>query len=341
MKRLLSRLLYACGIAGLYHRRRNRRALTVLAFHRVIAATDARWHTCDPLYTLSDRLFDQCMAFVSRHYSVVTLSDLERARASADVLPECPLLITFDDGWADNYDYALPALQRHRLPAALFVASDALDRREGFFQERIIAAWRGRRLSDSTLQSLWMKLDERAPTADLQSEASIRALIASLHSLPEPRRSVLLADIADDLADERRQMLTTEELRLLATAGVTVGTHGKRHEALTSVPDAETELNDSKTAVAAALAVAACDIDSLSFPFSKQNTAVVELARRAGYRLLFGGGSTLTPLHAELPDMVPRVGICAGDVQDANGNLIAHKLAAYLFRRPHRVLAPG
>jgi hypothetical protein len=111
MKRLALQLFYACGLLGMYHRLRNRRALTVVSFHRVIAATDPRWQTCDPLYTVSDRLFDQCLQFFARHYSVVSLADLEKARESGDELPACPLLITFDDGWADNFTFALPALQ--------------------------------------------------------------------------------------------------------------------------------------------------------------------------------------------------------------------------------------
>ena len=341
MKRQLFQLLYACGLAGRYHRYRNRRVLTVVAFHRVIAATDARWQTCDPLYAISDRFFEQCLAFLTRHYSVVTLADLHRARTSTQGLPDRPLLITFDDGWADNYDYALPVLQRLRLPAVLFVASDALNRHEAFFQERIIGAWRARRLSDHALRLAWTQLPGVAPPPDLKSEAAIRGLIANLQSLPVARRDAVLALLAHELVDGCRQMLTTQELQGVAAANVAIGTHGKRHEALTVVSDVDAELHDSKVSVAAALGKSSDAIDSLSFPFSKQNAAVLERARLMGYRLLFDGGASLTPLDATLPGLVARVPITARNVEDATGNLVAHALAAYLFRRPHRASVAG
>ena len=84
IKRTLLEVLYACGAPTIYHRLRNRRALTVIALHRVLSTADARWQTCDPLYTLSERFFEQCLEFLVDHYSLVSLADLERAHLRGD-----------------------------------------------------------------------------------------------------------------------------------------------------------------------------------------------------------------------------------------------------------------
>jgi peptidoglycan/xylan/chitin deacetylase (PgdA/CDA1 family) len=112
----LFRSLYASGALGLYHRLRNADSLTVVMFHRTLRPGDPRWATCDPDYTLDESLFVESLAFFARHYHVVSLDQVLRARRDGMQLPPRALLISFDDGWLDNVDYALPALQRSGLP---------------------------------------------------------------------------------------------------------------------------------------------------------------------------------------------------------------------------------
>jgi peptidoglycan/xylan/chitin deacetylase (PgdA/CDA1 family) len=342
IKRFLLRLLFATGLLGLYHRLRNRNALTVIALHRVLAEDDPRWRSCDPLYTVSVRFFEQCMGFLKAHYSIVSLDDVMRARRTGERLPPRPCLVTFDDGWADNHRYALPILRQLGIPAALFVAADAIDRREAFFQERIIASWRTGSLNPRDFAVLWVRAFEQrtAPEQPL-TEAHVRALIARLQEIPFERRRRILADVLHRLIDDQREMITSAELREMCASGFAVGTHGKMHEALTAVTDVDSELRDSKAIVARVLSIEPDGIRCLSFPFSKQDAGVVERARAAGYELLFGGGLTMTPLKRAFPDLIARIGITAGEVSDARGELREHALAAYLFRRPHRPLVPG
>src|SRR5690606_15174773 len=103
---LVKRALYRSGLLGLYHRLRNRRALTVIMFHRVLTQQDPRWASCDPDYTLEAGLLERCLEFFRRHYNVVSSDDVLAARRDGTPLPDRALLITFDDGWADNHAHA-------------------------------------------------------------------------------------------------------------------------------------------------------------------------------------------------------------------------------------------
>ncbi|MEP7311023.1 MAG: polysaccharide deacetylase family protein [Pseudomonadota bacterium] len=335
-------MLALCGITGglgLYHRVRNRRVLTVVSLHRVLAETDPRWPGSDPLYTVTDRFFDQCIRFFIRHYSIVSLADVERARLDGSTLPPCPLLITFDDGWADNHQYALPILQRLHVPAAIFVAGEALGRHESFFQERMISAWRLGRLDTAQLRELWNRLPQREDEPiGVSQETLLRKLISRLQLLSPGQREELLSVLSTQLRDPERQMLSESELRRMQQSGIGIGTHGSKHEPLTRVPDVDRELLDSRAVVARAAGVQEDVIISLSFPFSKFDAFVITRARAAGYHLLFGGGLSLTPLKEKIPELIARVGITAGEIVDAHGDLRPTALAAYLFRRPHRTL---
>ena len=342
MKNLLLRAFYSLGLLGLFHRLRNRDALTVISLHRVIEENDPRWRTCDPLYTVSVRLFEQCVRFFKRHYSIISIEELLAAREAGTRLPPCPLLLTFDDGWADNCQYALPVLQRTGTASVLFVASDAIDRHEAFFQEQVIAAWRQGLVDGDDVAATWSRMaGGESPSGDLLSESAIRDLIAALQRLSSDERKPVLERLLQRAHDNERQMLTSEELRAMRRAGVGIGTHGKRHEPLTEVEDVDMELNDSRRRVTEILGCPESDIRSLSFPFSRQNTCVVDRAFLCGYDMLFGGGKSLTPVRESIPNLIARVGVTASEVCGPDGELLAYRLANELFRQRHHALDAG
>jgi hypothetical protein len=136
-------------------------------------------------------------------------------------------------------------------------------------------------------------------------------------------------------------MLTSIELQAMGAGGIGIGTHGRQHEPLTRVADLAAELGDARRLVALAARLPVEGVATLSFPFSKQDARVIDACRAAGYRLLFGGGLSLAPVQPRVAELLPRVGITAGPVQDDRGNLRAELLAAYLFRRPVAALKPG
>ncbi|MEX0758089.1 MAG: polysaccharide deacetylase family protein, partial [Tistlia sp.] len=122
LKRSLRAGLHGLGGYGLYHRLRNRDRLTVAMFHRVLPQADPRFAESDPAYTVSLARFEDYLDFFARHYAVVDYADLAGRRP----LPPRPLLITFDDGWADTVEVALPALRRRGWNALVFVAGCAV-----------------------------------------------------------------------------------------------------------------------------------------------------------------------------------------------------------------------
>ena len=335
-RRLLARTLAAAGVLGKWHGWRNRHALTVLSLHRVLPESDPRWPGADPLYTVSTRFFEQLLQWLPKHYAVVSLEQLLAARDRAAPLPACPLLITFDDGWADTSQFALPLLRKYRLPAVLFCAGEAIDRGEGFFQERMIAAWRAGRLSSDALQTLWVQCGVSAADTPAEPLAgpALRQLIARLQALGPERRRTVLEPLRPVLDDGLRHMISAAELRVLPSGGVALGTHGRQHEPLPQADDLDSELVESRRVVSEAAGLPESEVATMSFPFSRQNSRVVARARELGYRLQFGGGLSLTPIADGLPDLLARVGITAGYVQDARGNLDPASLGWYLFRRP-------
>lgn len=126
-KTALKTAAYRTGILGFYHVLRNRDTLTVAMFHRVLPATDPRYAGADPEWTITPDIFRQCLMFFRRHYTVVSPDIVFSALSGATTLPSRSLLITFDDGWADNPEYALPILNEFSMSSLIFIAAGAVN----------------------------------------------------------------------------------------------------------------------------------------------------------------------------------------------------------------------
>ncbi len=338
LKDVSKKLLYASGLLGLYHRLRNANSLTVVMFHRTLSPEDPRWKTCDPDYTLATSWLEQSLAFFRKHYNVVSLDQVLALRRTGKALPPRALLITFDDGWADNADYALPALQRAGLPALLFVVADAVGTRQPFFQERLIAAWRRGAVRVADLATALSVDDPAASTFD-ESINGLRAVIARMEALDATARERVLAPFMAKLDDGLRHMVTVDELRRLEAGGVALGLHGKTHTPMRLAPDIDAELVGARASLAQQLGEAGPGAVSMSFPHGSFDDAIAHRAREAGYELMFTSVPVLNPTDKDVSWLLGRTGFETDAVVDRQGRFRDDWLALYLFRKPSRRLA--
>lgn len=356
LKDFARKCLYFSGALGLYHRLRNADSLTVVMFHRTLRPDDPRWASCDPDYTLGEDLFVSSLVFFRRHYRVVSLQDVLRARREGAGLPPRALLISFDDGWLDNVDYALPALRSAGLPAVMFVAADAVGARQPFYQERIVAAWRLGKLSSEALAASVAEYagETHARETHVGEPAGgvragidgLRALIARLETMPSTSRRAVLERHADALNDDLQHMIDVDDLARLRAGGVELGLHGKSHVAMTRADNLANELGGARAAMAAMLSpqspgegLASDACATMSFPHGAFDDAIAAQAREAGYELLFTSVPVLNPVGGKPSWLLGRTGYETDTVADANGTFRPEWLAWYLFRRDARRLA--
>lgn len=332
----VKKLLYRSGALDRFHRRRNKHALTVVMYHRVIAPTDPRFATCDPEYSLSAPLFEDTLRFFRKHYHVISMDQLLAAADGRGRLPERPLLITFDDGWADNHHFCTQALERAGLPATLFVVSDAVDTAAPFWQEKLVIAWRRGALTVEQCRALWRDAGGepiKAPpfSIDRDDLEPLRGLIARLELLDHHARDALLAPLAGVFDDGVRHMIDGDELRAMAAGPFTIGGHGKTHTPLLRAEDPDHELSACRAALAERLGAPP---STMSFPHGSHSPALVDAAHRAGYHLVFTSVSELAPTTGRLASCLPRVGFTEDGITDDRGAFAPEELALLLFRKP-------
>lgn len=203
--------------------------LTVLIFHRVHAQPD-------PLFPGEvDRVrFDELLGWVRQWFQVLPLPQAI-AQLRDGSLPPRAAALTFDDGYADNHDEALPLLQKHGLPCSFFIASDFLDGGR-MWNDTLVEAVRRCATSALDLRGL-PGLEELGclPVVTLDDKrAAIAKLIArSKYLLPEPRLAQVNA-VAERAAAELPVdlMMRSEQVKALHDAGMQIGGHTCSHPIL-------------------------------------------------------------------------------------------------------------
>lgn len=330
MKDGLRRLAYQCGLMGQLHRLRNRKALTVLMFHRVLPDGDARLALAERDFTMTLSGFQRTLDFVGRHYNVVRLQDVQHWANGKGMLPPCPVLLTFDDGWRDTLVHAAPELQRRHWSAVLFLASEvpALQAQR-WWQDALVQAM----AEPASLQRLWVAagFSEERPAADAPWR-----LAACLAAWPEAQRVAWLDWHAPGVMDAvaARQMLRFQELAQLEDAALEVAGHGHTHAPLTCVLDPAAELGASHQFVQQQHS----GVAAMSFPHGAWNPALVAQAQQAGFELVFNSTPTLT----RRPNQVGALAMPLGRIHLPEntwtchqGTMDAAKLASFLFLRRH------
>ena len=125
------------GVVGLASPSGRRARLSILIYHRVLAQDDPinNWDA-------TAGVFEAHMRALAANFSPLLLSDAV-ARLANGSLPARAACVTFDDGYADNVEVALPILMRHGIRAAFFIASGYLTGRR-MWNDTVVEAVRRR-----------------------------------------------------------------------------------------------------------------------------------------------------------------------------------------------------
>jgi peptidoglycan/xylan/chitin deacetylase (PgdA/CDA1 family) len=271
----------------------------VLMYHRV--APEAR--DLQGLRVRDDR-FREHLEVMRRHADVVPLAEV-LARSTRP-----RVVVTFDDGYADNLYIAEPILVRAGVPATVFVTAGVIESERGFWQDRLAALildgvyTAGRvevTIGGETVGGPLSSPDER--------EQAYRAIHARTRRRPPDEIDAVLTDVAAQLdlvedVENPAPVLTVADVKKIAMSTVmTVGSHTLRHPMLSSLDEAaqRSEIFESKRLLEH---WTAGSVDTFAYPFGREgqfDETSVRLVREAGYGLsvttVAGRPSRFTDAH--------------------------------------------
>jgi peptidoglycan/xylan/chitin deacetylase (PgdA/CDA1 family) len=261
----------------------------VVGYHRVVEECRAGISATLPGMVVSRGMLEQHLDWIGRRWDFVGLDELEapggrRPRAA----------VTFDDGYSDVYENALPLLRRKGIPAAVFVVTDlvgmpCLPVYDELYLSLAGAYARGA-AGSRAVERLLVGLNGtvgqaegraalgRGPYAvtslllDRLSHAGVREVVHELESAGS-RAPAFLPEL---------RPLGWEMLAAMRDAGIVIGSHTRTHALLTneSPERVRDELAGSRTALERRLQV---PVRHFAYPDGRWSTAVLGAVEEAGY----------------------------------------------------------
>ena len=219
----------------------ERARLIVLIYHRILRAPDPL------LYDEMDaHTFALHVKLLASDFNVLPLGEA-CARLKSGKLPSRAVSITFDDGYADNEEVALPILRDAGIRATFFIAT-GYSRGGMMFNDVLIEALRAAPAGRHDLTHLGLLALEVSDPASRRD--AIDRIIAAVKYRPIRERAALVEEVARCLRVEvpRNIMMTPAQITRLHDAGMEIGAHTVNHPILASVPDdiAHGEIAESK-----------------------------------------------------------------------------------------------
>jgi peptidoglycan/xylan/chitin deacetylase (PgdA/CDA1 family) len=218
--------------------------LSILIYHRVLSRRDSLFPR-----EVDAQAFDQQMALLKNYFNFIPLSEAVRGLRQGS-LPPRAACVTFDDGYADNAEIALPILERHGIPATFFVATGFLDGGR-MWNDTIIELVRTAPGPIMDLSGIGLGVFDIASTE--QRQHAISTLLGKLKYLSlEVRQEqinamcrILSISVPNDL------MMNSAQVRLLHNSGMEIGGHTVNHPILARLDDstARAEIADGRDAL--------------------------------------------------------------------------------------------
>lgn len=292
--------------------------LTILSYHR-IGMPAATYPFDSEVVDATPAEFDLQMRTLSEHATSIRMGQLVSHVTHGTPLPPNPVLVTFDDGYLECRDVALPILQRYGLSATFFIATRFITDRSLFWWDRI--AWV---VKHTTKTSVTLDYPAAA-TFDLTKRdaaiAKLARVVKSTKDIDPDRFVAALEDAAgvrlsreDETRFTNELLLTWDDVRALRDAGMDVESHTRNHRVIATLgPSAiEDELAWSRDDLRREMGGAPT---AVAYPCGRVGETlpdVREAALRTGYSVGFSNASGVNPAGKLDPFALKRIGLDRG-----------------------------
>lgn len=240
---LIAWIVYYSGFLKLWPRMYDDGNPIVLVYHRVLDTTNGSGEFSLPGVIVSIDSFRKQIKYLSKNYRTVSLEQLVTMVKKGAKLQNLAV-VTFDDGWKDNYTNAYPVLLQYGVPATVFLVTDYIGTTRWFWPEKItylLMKTRNVRIRVSESVGKLLNTDSKhLPVALILK--NIDVLIERLKYLSSGRRGAIIRHLEEQIdeplseLESKEALLGWNEVKEMANNGISFGSHTQTHPIVTREP---------------------------------------------------------------------------------------------------------
>lgn len=238
----------------------------VLMFHRVLPEKQIKFPNAYSTFgtLISQEFFENILSCLSDNgFQFVTVSELTR-RTSTDKL----VALTFDDGYLDNYEFALPSLLKFNATATFFPVINPC--------------------KDNTVLPLdiYYQCIDEMKMSEIERTEYVTGTIKRNFYWAEPDKQInMLNSLFKSLPQKNRvSYMCAEQLKELSDKSFEIGSHGMTHSLLIAdYMNKEKALNELQKSKQWLEAITGKPVTAYCFPAGRYNAEMIELAKQVGY----------------------------------------------------------
>lgn len=276
-KKWVFKFLNDVGVSNLL-RNRKKNKLTVLSLHRVSPETDFFWNPLKPAS------FDLLLQYLRKYYHIITFAEIAEIQTpGASGKPF--LVLSFDDGYHDFYEYALPLLVKYNIPCNHNIVNACAENNHVIWTQRMNTIFTHCR--NNGIPLVFEAPHERLAFEDFNSDWLLFYLHMYKWMLRQPigiRIPMIEQKEREYSVQASVKMMNWQQVRECAANGVEIGSHTYTHDVLSTITDPSWLHHEIVGSAKELQKHINCDIQVLALPNSEANADIHDYAREAGIR---------------------------------------------------------
>ena len=319
-KRIIAATLYYGGFVGLI--KTSQKESIIVGYHRILPSNSKERDFIQPGMYVTLETFEKHISYLSRNYNIISLKDILKEKKAHRAC-----VVTFDDGWADNYKYAFPVLKRYNIPATIFLATKKVGTSEWPWTDMISFSIHMAGIDKfiHTMINGLVNLGISPPefVKYLRCREKFTEYVIEYMKNLNPAVLFSLVNYIDsemaiytNLMKGSRPWLTWDEVNEMSQHGIDFGAHSHNHVILTNIPlpEVRSELCLSRDILTRIIKK---PIRTFCYPNGRYNNAVVSILKESGYDVavttkrgsIDGSSSTLClnriMIHNDMTSTIP------------------------------------
>jgi peptidoglycan/xylan/chitin deacetylase (PgdA/CDA1 family) len=263
--------------------------LAIFNFHRVAAQGHKGSSLDDALYDSDEATFRKELGWMKSQADPISEGDLLSFVQKKTPLPKRCFLITFDDGYRDNYEVALPILRELNVPVIFFIPTQLIEQRELGWWDQVSWALKNTRKSELNFRGEKFELGKEVTSlADIfNHRLKTLASTKTKDFVTELLQACEVDPPSKELSDS--QLMTWDQIKSAQEKGVAIGSHTHTHRVLSclDVASQKAEMETSKRILESKLGK---PVRSIAYPVGGRGhftDASMALAQECGYEVAF------------------------------------------------------